>query len=168
MTKINFFDAAYVKEAAKNDKEFGIYDPGNSQPALTTKDLKLYQATVLNPQGHSLQFVPVDHNMDIRRANGEQESTCDGMMYDNKEYLSFIELKDKDQGWASEAVDQLRNTISLFGLNHNIFDFKRRRAYAVNVQHPVFHRSFKQVMQQFKAETKFVLRYETRIEVNYP
>lgn len=143
MAKINFFDGAYMKEAARNDTEFGIYDPGNSRPALTTRDSQLYQAIVYNPFGHTLQFVPVDHNMDIRRANGEQESSCDGMMYDNQDYLVFIELKDKEHGWASEAVDQLRTTISLFSSNHNILDFKRRRAHAVNVQHPVFHRSFK-------------------------
>lgn len=51
--------------------------------------------------------------------------------------------------------------------NHRIEDFQRHFAYAANVRHPAFNRSFKQVMQQFKAETKFVLRFGTVINVNY-
>ena len=167
MAKINFFDVSFQTEAARNDSEFGIYDPGNNQPALTTQDVSLYQAVVKNPQSHTLQFVAVDHNMDIQRPNGDTESTCDGMMYDDHQYISFVELKDKDHGWASEAVEQLKTTIGIFAANHRIDDFQRHFAYAVNVQHPAFNRSFKQVMQQFKAETKFVLRFGTIINVSY-
>lgn len=167
MAKINFFDVAFQTEAAISDSEFGIYDPGNNQPALTTKDTSLYQAVVKNPQGHTLQFVAVDHNMDIQRPNGDTESTCDGMIYDDHQYISFVELKDKDHGWASEAVEQLKTTIGIFAANHRIEDFQRHFAYAVNVRHPAFNRSFKQVMQQFKAETKFVLRFGTVINVSY-
>lgn len=167
MAKINFFDVAFQKEAARCNSEFGIYDPGNNQPALTTNEASLYQAVVRNPQCHPLQFVAVDHNMDIQRPNGDTESTCDGMMYDDHHYISFVELKDKDHGWASEAVEQLKTTIGVFAANHRIDDFQRHFAYAVNVQHPAFNRSFKQVMQQFKAETKFVLRFGTIINVSY-
>lgn len=167
MAKINFFDVAFQKEAARSDSEFGIYDPGNNQPALTTNEASLSQAVVRNSQCHTLQFVAVDHNMDILRPNGDTESTCDGMMYDDHQYISFVELKDKDHGWASEAVEQLKTTIGVFAANHRIDDFQRHFAYAVNVQHPAFNRSFKQVMQQFKAETKFVLRFGTIINVSY-
>lgn len=167
MAKINFFDFAFQTEAARSDSEFGIFDPGNNRPAITTKDVNQYQAVVKNPQCHTLQFVAVDHNMNIRRPNGETESTCDGMMYDDHQYISFVELKDKDQGWASEAVEQLKTTIGVFAANHRVEDYQRRFAYAVNVQHPVFNRSFKQVMQQFKAETKFVLRFGTIMNVSY-
>lgn len=167
MVKINFFDPAFQTEAARSDSEFGIFDPGNNLPAITTKDTNLYQAVVKNPQCHALQFVAVDHNMGIQRPNGDTESTCDGMMYDDHQYISFVELKDKDHGWASEAVEQLKTTIGIFVVNHRIEDYQRHFAYAVNTQHPAFNRSFKQLMQQFKAETKFVLRFGTIINVNY-
>ena len=167
MEKIDFFDSAFQTEAARSDSEFGIYDPGNNLPAITTKDTNLYQAVVKNPQCYTLQFVAVDHNMGIQRPNGDTESTCDGMMYDDHQYISFVELKDKDHGWASEAVEQLKTTIGIFAANHRIEDYQRHFAYAVNVQHPAFNRSFKQVMQRFKAETKFVLRFGTIINVNY-
>lgn len=167
MAKINFFDITFQKETARTDCEFGIYDPGNNQPAFTTTDVNLYQAVVHNPLCHSLLFVAVDHNMDLQRPNGDLESTCDGMMFDDHQYLSFVELKDKGGKWANEAVGQLKNTIRLFTANHRLEDFQRRYAYAVNVQHPVFNRSFKQIMQQFKTETKFVLRMGRIIKVSY-
>ena len=165
MAKINFFDRAYLKESARTDLEFGIYDPGNAQPALTTTDPQLCQAKVKNPMAKTLQFVPIDYNFDIRRANGELESTCDGMLYEGTSYLAFVELKDKESSWASEAVEQLRTTISIFVENHNKEAFKRRFAYAVNTKHPNFHKSFKEVMQQFTSETKFVLRFQTDVNV---
>lgn len=167
MTKLNFFDVAYLTENARNDAEFGVCDPGNSKPAYTTTDAKQIQATILNPHCHTLQFVPIDHNLNILRSDGNFESTCDGMIYDGKTYLAFIELKDKKVGWANEAVEQLRTTIGIFEENHNAEEYKHRYAFAVNVQHPVFHHSFKEVMQQFKATTKFVLRYGTTIKINY-
>lgn len=167
MVKINFFDVDFQTEAARNDSEFGIFDPGNNQPALTTKDANQYQALVQNPQCHTLQFVAVDHNMVIKRPNGDTESTCDGMMYDDHLFISFIELKDKYQGWASEAVGQLKTTIGIFATNHRVDDYQRRFAYAVNARHPAFNRSYKQVMQQFKAETGFVLRFGTVLDLNY-
>ena len=165
MANINFFDKAYLTEAARTDVEFGICDPGNAQPEFTTIDSPLYQAKVNNPTAQILQFVPIDHNFNIRRANGDLESTCDGMLYNDTTYLAFIELKDKESGWASEAVEQLRTTIVYFAANHNRDDFKRRYAYAANVKHPNFHKSFKEVMQQFFAETKFILRFGTVVNV---
>ena len=36
---------------------------------------------------------------------------------------------------------------------------------AASIKHPFFHKSFKEVMQQFTAETKFVLRFGTVVNV---
>ena len=167
MARWNFFDLAYQLEGSRTDEVFGIFDPGNDRPACTTSNPDLYQAVVCNPHQRALQFVPIDHNLNIRRSNGDLESTCDGMMYDGNDYLAFIELKDKDQGWASEAEGQLRTTISLFKANHGDSRFRQRCTYAVNVRHPFFHPSFKQVMQQFKSQTGFILRFGRKIVVNY-
>ena len=164
MQAIDFFAPAYRQEAPRNDAEFGIYDPGNSQPALTTLDTTAYQAVVKNPNGLSLQFVAVDHNIPINRDNGDAESTCDGMLYVDNQFLSFIELKDRLSGWASEAAEQLQKTIEIFKANHDSETFAKRYAYAANIQHPNFHRSFKEVMQKFRSETKFNLRFKTVIE----
>ena len=165
MATINFFDKKYQTEPARSDAEFGICDPGNTQPAFTTTNSQLYQAIVNNEEAQILQFVPIDHNLNICRSNGDLVSTCDGMLYNDTSYIAFIELKDKESAWASEAVEQLRTTIGLFCSNHNINGFRRRFAYASNVKHPYFHKSFKEVMQQFTAETRFILRFGTVINV---
>ena len=89
------------------------------------------------------------------------------MMYDKTDYLSFIELKDKERRWATEAVEQLQITIDRFRENHNIDDYKRRYAFAVNSRHPIFNHSFKESMQKFWAANKFLLRYGTLIKVEY-
>ena len=166
MVQVNFFDKAYFTETARNDEDFRIIDPSNGQPAHTT-DGDEYQAIVKNPKRHVLLFVPIDHNMDIRQADGNLESTCDGMLFEGKEYLAFVELKDVASSWVTEAVGQLINTIMLFKMNHYFEDFKRRYAYAANRQHPVFHYSLKETMQQFKKDTSFNLRISNTIEINY-
>lgn len=166
MSQINFFDKAYFTEKARDDEEFRIFDPSNGQPATTTTD-NFYQAVVKNPNRHILQFVAIDHNMDIRKTDGELESTCDGMLFEEKEYLAFVELKDVASGWVSEAVGQLSNTIRLFKENHYYEDHKRRYAYAANSQHPIFHYSLKEMMQHFKADTNFNLRLTNIIDVNF-
>lgn len=167
MQKINFFDNSYCLEGSRLQVEFGVYDPGNNQPAFTTLERELFQATVLNPNSHPLQFVPIDHNITILRDNGEMGNICDGMIYHDSEFLSFVELKDKMSGWVREAVGQLRTTIKHFEINHNNSTIKRRYAYAVNSRHPRFHCSYKETIQRFRKDTQFNLRFGTIIKVDY-
>lgn len=165
MASINFFDKKFQQETARTEVEFGIVDPDGSQKAFTTLDHKLFQAVVVNENRHPIQFVAIDHNMGIKKANGDDESTCDGMLYVGKRYLAFVELKDEMSGWISDAVGQLENTISIFAANHYIADFERRYAYAANKQHPSFAYSHKEMMQQFKNDTDFNLRIQNKIVV---
>lgn len=165
MASFNFFDKKFRQEAARTDSEFGIVDPGQSRPAFTTLDKGLFQARVFNQNGNPVQFVAIDHNMGIKRTNGNDESTCDGMLYVDKRYLAFVELKDEMSGWISDAVGQLGNTINIFAANHYITDFGIRLAFAANKQHPNFAYSHKEMMQQFKNDTKFVLRVQNHIVV---
>ncbi|MBR3711304.1 MAG: hypothetical protein IKM99_10170 [Bacteroidales bacterium] len=166
MSQVNFFDKAYITEEPRDDAEFRIFDPGNGKLAQTTIGSQ-FQAIVKNPYKYVLQFVAIDHNMDIRNNDGNLESTCDGMLFQEKEYLAFIELKDVASSWVTEAIGQLSNTIKLFKENHYFADYKRRYAYASNCQHPVFHYSLKETMQHFKKDTHFNLRITNTIDVNY-
>lgn len=167
MTKINFFDKSYRTESARDDAEFGLFDPDNSLPAITTTDGIHYQALVHNPSRHILDFVAIDHNIVFVKPDGNQESTCDAMLFDGTEYLAFVELKDVASSWVTEAVGQLENTILLFKKSHYYKDFKRRYAYAANRQHPVFHYSLKEEMQRFRNDTDFLLRIKNTLEINY-
>ncbi|MBQ4477095.1 MAG: hypothetical protein IJQ18_06040 [Paludibacteraceae bacterium] len=156
MANINFFDKRFQKEDARTDLEFGIYDPGDNKPAVTTSDTSLGQAIVKNQQKKIVQFVAIDHNMDIRKQNGNAESTCDGMLYVDTSFLAFVELKDELKNWISEAVSQLENTIKLFKEN-NYRTFSKHRAYAANKKHPQYAYSEKERMQHFKNRTGFTL-----------
>ncbi len=165
MDELNFFDEIYRKELVRTDVEFGIYDPGNNQPALTTLDKNHYQARVKNAKRLSVQFVAVDHNIPLLRENGDTDNSCDGMLYVPDDYLCFVELKDKMSDWASDAVGQLQTTIKHFKKHHDCDVFKRRYAFAVNSQRPQFHHSFKEMIQQFRNVTQFNLRFKTEIEL---
>lgn len=46
------------------------------------------------------------------------------MMYDDHQYISFVELKGKVHDWASEVVEQLKTTICIVAANHRIEDYQ--------------------------------------------
>lgn len=165
MASVNFFH--YQIQPSCTEAEFGLTDPGNSQPAQITFDLDKCGATVDNPNCKEITFIPVDHNIPLKDGNGNDLSTCDGLLRytrDN-ELLAFVELKDRGKQWLEEAIAQLGSTIELFKQNHVYTDFKIRRAYAANTQHPHFHSSHSELMQRFHKDNDFILRISTCIHV---
>lgn len=111
--------------------------------------------------------MPVDHNMNIRKSNGDLESTCDGMiLYDDRKSIAFVELKDVRTGGAkADAKRQLKNTIVIFLSNHDYKFFNRRFAYIANKRHPHFNFSNKMEMQDFNNKYHFRLLPQTDISL---
>ena len=103
---INFFDAKYHTEAARNDSAFGLSD--DNRIAFTTNDPNLIIAEVSNPANVLVQFVPVDHNIIVKDALGQDVSMCDAMIYtpdkSPKKDIHFIELKDQMANWRQKAI----------------------------------------------------------------
>ncbi|MBQ5975915.1 MAG: hypothetical protein IJL48_09435 [Bacteroidales bacterium] len=163
MASVNFFDPQYQSEQAKSDIEFGLYDPGDNSPTITTNNYILSQAVVSNPNGRPVNFIPIDHNIILTDNNGNQLSLCDGLLHVEKTFLAFIELKDVMHNWIDEAVSQLENTIEIFKQNHYYLDYKNRRAYAANKEHPYFCVSRKELMQQFHQKSGFRLIIQNNI-----
>ena len=113
-----------------------------------------------------MTFMPLDHNIVIHPTPDTTYSLCDGMLYEsNKDFLAFIELKVRKESWMNEAVTQLRSTIELFSENHDISEYRKRVAYAANKKHPRFNSSHKEIMQNFRNDTKFRLLIQNNIEV---
>lgn len=166
MASVNFFDSQYQSEQTKSDIEFGLYDPGDNSPAITTNNHLLSQAVVKNPNGNPVNFIPIDHNIILIDNNGNQLSLCDGLLYVGNTFLAFIELKDVMRNWIDEAVGQLENTIEIFKQNHYYLDYRNRRAYAANKEHPYFNVSRKELMQQFHQKTGFRLFIQNTIIVS--
>lgn len=162
MMKVNFFALQYRREPLKNDKLLGVCDPVGEACAYTTSDCTSddkWCATIHNPEGKGLLFVAVDKNIDIRKANGEQESRCDGMLYvpATKE-LAFVELKDyRVGGYIGSAEVQLLKTLEYFLACHNYKDYSNRRAFACNPSHPNFAFSARQRISEFYNLTHFRL-----------
>lgn len=172
MPKVNFLSQGYRCEPVKSDAILGICDPEGEKSAYTTTDASgndKWVATIQNDQRIGVAFVPVDKNIPICRANGEKESSCDGMiLYEKKtidgvgallsKNIAFIELKDvRVGGWLSGAISQLGTTIQVFNENHNFRDFDKRQAYAANCKHPQFQTSCREQLQEFKSKYHFTL-----------
>lgn len=159
MSKVNFLSQAHRCEEVKYDKVLGICDPEGERPAHTTsgnEGLK-WIAIIQNPQNMGVQFVPIDKNILIYRANGDMEKTCDGMILYGPN-ICFVELKDvRVGGWLSEAIGQLAKTIEIFNLNHNYRDFEKRHAYPANCRHPQFQCSCREQLQEFRNKYHFTL-----------
>ena len=145
----------------------GIQQGENGTMARTTlENEEDWNAVVTNETGKAMTFMPLDHNIVIHPTPDTTYSLCDGMLYEsNKDFLAFIELKVRKESWMNEAVTQLRSTIELFSENHDISEYRKRVAYAANKKHPRFNSSHKEIMQNFRNDTKFRLLIQNNIEV---
>lgn len=136
--KINFLETP-CKEPNRTDKLFGICDKQDGSKAFNdVEDQQKWIAFVKNEQAKSISFTPIDNCIQIFKDGGkDQESTCDGMLtFENSLYL--VELKEKEKSWLMEATKQLKNTIRLLRLHHDLSAFKYKKAYACNKKHPYF------------------------------
>lgn len=164
MRAIDFFDADVFRESPRVDRIFGINDAveegQEDGKAYTTTDApEHWNVTVRNERQRSITFQPLDHNMEVTDAHGDQYSLCDGMLY-TETYgdIIFVELKSRGKNWIGEDVGQLESTINLFLANHDYALWHKREAYAANNRHPQFKSSHRIEMQQFYNRTHFFLR----------
>ena len=68
----------------------------------------------------------------------DKESSCDGMLT-FAQNLYLVELKKQGTGgWISDAKGQLENTIKLISENHDLSNFRYKKAFACNRKHPSF------------------------------
>lgn len=163
---VNFFSDGYQSEPPRTDKKFGINDSDTKAYTTNSGQEKLWNAIVLNSQTAEIQFVAIDNNIIIKDSVGNIQSQCDGMLYTENKWLSFVELKDIDKrSWITPAVNQLQSTINFFKSNHDYKQFKHRFAYVCNKQHPKFQFSKKELMLNFFQTTQFRLRIQKEITV---
>ena len=161
---MDFFDPKYLTESPHNEAMFGLVDDGLLARSTTSNESS-WVAVVKNRQWKSVQFVPVDHNIQIFE-DGNERSMCDGMLYDmDKSWLAFVEMKEQIGEWMRAARLQLESTIAIFKKSHNAEEFRYRFAYAANRKHPHFQFSQKQVMQEFYNQNKFRLLFQNNIDV---
>ena len=169
MMKINFFAKKYQKELLRQEAIVGICDPEGEQYAYTTIEHgnDKWCATIKNSQHKKFLFIAIDKNIIIIRADGNLESTCDGMVYiPQTRELSFVELKAYHTGgYISSAEGQLLSTLKYFLANHNYKDYHSRRAYACNPHRPAFAVSARKQINEFYKLTHFRLMPQATIDL---
>lgn len=162
---IDFFHFKWITEPSLSDARFGIMDDGAMSYTKRDGDESEWDALVTNPQEKEIQFVPVDHHIQVYES-GNERSMCDGMLYTmNHDYVSFIEIKNRRENWMEEAIGQLESTIETFIASHSDSARGNRYAFVCNPQHPCFHFSRQERMQQFFHKYRFRLFVQREVFV---
>ena len=136
---VNFFETE-CKEEARNEKQFGICDDQNGTKAYTdTTDSTKWIAKVTNVKEIHVSFTAIDNCIIVlKEGTKDKESSCDGMLTFGQN-LYLVELKKQGTGgWISDAKGQLENTIKLISENHDLSNFRYKKAFACNRKHPSF------------------------------
>ena len=136
---VNFFETD-CKEESRNEKQFGICDDQNGTKAYTdTTDSTKWIAKVTNVKEIDVSFTAIDNCIIVlKEGTKDKESSCDGMLT-FAQNLYLVELKKQGTGgWISDAKGQLKNTIKLISENHDLSNFRYKKAFACNRKHPSF------------------------------
>ena len=163
---VNFADPACIDHTSENI--FWICDdppPPPSPAYLDFTDESKWIAWVDNEKRKAITFTAIDHCIDIKRPNGETESSCDGVLqYDTT--LVFVELKDRDsKGWLGKARNQLQITIDKYKTDVGLAGYTRLYSYASNKQRPHFKAANNVFTEKFKDDTGFILVIDPVIKI---
>ena len=165
---INFFDECC--QSKTDQPKFGLCDePSPSkEPAYIDIDVSNEEtrwiAIVENPDKIEVIFTAIDNCIEIEESDGKR---CDGMLT-YEDCIIFVELKErnyKNRIWIDEGEQQLENTINIFSKNHDMADYKSKKAYIANRKKPKFQYGHKDTMQRFKNKTGFRLNIENIIKI---
>ena len=164
MMPIDFFQNTCKTESEKN--EFGLCDDIPNQKAyINEDDFGKWIGIVKNPDSKKVQFFGIDNCANIRKANGNLESTCDGVLKESG-YLIFVELKEAiRKGWFGEGREQITNTINIFKSNYDVTDYDSIEAYVCNNLKPRSNPGRATSIQMFKDDTGYILYDKNEIEI---
>lgn len=161
-----------LKEAGcqtkSNKKLFGLCDdpsPAENPAYIDEDDGGKWVAVVVNDPLYDVLFTAVDHCIETKRADGNMDNRCDGVLSYNSTVI-FVELKERPargNDWVVDAEIQLRSSIRYFENQVGSDDFSLKKAYIANKNHPKFKETQSGRMRKFQDETGYTLRIENRI-----
>lgn len=156
---VDFFEAKC--KSTTNKSLFGLCDNEDNSPAfIDFTDKSKWIATVYNSMpAKDLVFIAIDNCIDIYKKDGSMDPHCDCMLT-YSENIVFVELKNKVSDWISEGMHQIEITLKNFRENHNLSEYKHKRAFVANKRHPNFH------VIQVEAKRKFWDNYRVRINID--
>lgn len=150
---INFF----IEESKtySNKVVFGLCDDDNDLPAYIDDDVanknSKWIAQVNNDSLKEIDFYPVDHCIELKRADNTEAQRCEGILRYEDNNILFIELKDSRADWLTKAMEQIIETMSFFFDNYDSEAFNIK-AWICNKQ--LTNQNYFQHIQDFKERTK--------------
>lgn len=161
---INFFQANCQSNTSATS--FGICDNQNGTPAfIDTVNPNQWIAKAENDNDLTVTLTAVDNCIPVLRQDGTMDNRCDTILTytDN---LIFVELKNQRADWITHAILQIETTIQHFIANHNINNFKHKRAFAANKKHPHFQFGNPERSQRFFSSYRVRLNIEATIKIS--
>ncbi|KAB6449946.1 hypothetical protein GAY88_17785 [Phocaeicola vulgatus] len=165
---IDFFPTEHISSSKK--RKFGICDrpaPTVGKAYIAEKQGQNWIAAVDNYPQIKVNFVPIDHCLELRKADGKMDNRCDGCLF-YEDTIIFVELKQRggrDNHWIKEGERQLRSTIGYFEQQEKAQNFSMKKAYIANSARPLFRTGQAVRMERFFLETNYILRIENRIKI---
>lgn len=149
---------------------FGLCDnpaPAKDPAYIDEQNGSKWIAVVENEDKHQATFTAIDNCINISGDDGKMARRCDGMLT-YKDTVIFVELKQrsgKGIAWVKDAIPQLQSSIQHFEQTEYSGEFRQKKAYVANSEHPKFKASQIGRMESFYQETGYVLRIEARIRL---
>jgi hypothetical protein len=133
---LNFFRADCQYPPISLDT-FGLCDNEDGTRAYPdTANPDNWIAEVKNEGNMDITFTAVDKCV-LHDHEYPGRGRCDGMLT-TKNHLYLVELKNQLPPWQSHAIDQLDSTIDFLVNNHDISQYKKRKAFACNKKRDKF------------------------------
>jgi hypothetical protein len=107
----------------------------------------------------------LDNSIVLLKPNGDKDRCGDGLLTYNSTVI-FVELTTgKNANWKKDKDEQLRITINHFEKTKDANRFEIKKAYIANSSCRVSIPSYQTRMDKFLNDTGYVLRIQTRIEI---
>jgi hypothetical protein len=133
---LNFFRADCQYPPISVDT-FGLCDNQDGTRAYPdTANPEDWIAEVKNETNLNIVFTAVDKCV-LHDHEYPGRGRCDGMLT-TENHLYLVELKNQEPPWQSHAIDQLNSTIDFLINNHDISQYKKRKAFASNKKRDKF------------------------------
>ena len=116
---------------------FGLCDNQNGTIAYPDiENPENWIAEVKNDNNLEVVFTAVDKCV-LQDNEHIARGRCDGMLTSDN-HLYLVELKNQEPPWQAHAIEQLDSTIQFLIENHDISQFKKRKAFACNKKRDKF------------------------------
>lgn len=163
---IDFFqqNCKFTSKASK----FGLCDdplPSQNPAYIDEVDKSKWLGIVENDNNKGVDFIAIDACIEIKKADGKDESRCDGLLSYDKD-LIFVELKNREGGqWVKKGRKQLTITYNHFKNNYDIHTFDNVYANICNSLRPISHSGHASNIEKFKDDTGLILKTDRIIKI---